>query len=120
MPCTCLSSLSGVRMMESEGYMTTTDARGWINALIKAMHEETIGSWPDPEYKDEVYSALGMALQALSQEPKYYPPCEDCHKRMDEIRRIYDKLQGSNDEIIECPWCGTVIQHKVNNKGGVI
>ena len=55
--------------MGSEGKMTTTDARGWINALIKAMHEETSGTWPDPEYKDEVYSALEMAIKALSQEP---------------------------------------------------
>lgn len=51
--------------MESEGNMTATDARGWINALIKAMHEETSGSWPDPEYKDEVYSALEMAIRIL-------------------------------------------------------
>lgn len=58
--------------------MTTTDARGWINALIKAMHEETSGSWPDPEYKDEVYSALEMAVQALSQEP-----CDDAISRED-------------------------------------
>ena len=71
--------------------------------------------------KSDVDMALiADAIKALEQEPKYYPPCEDCHKRMDEIRRIYDKLQDSNDKIIECPWCGTVIQHKVNNKGGAI
>lgn len=31
--------------------------------------------------------------QALSQEPTYYPPCIDCNKKMDEIRRAYDKLK---------------------------
>lgn len=30
---------------------------------------------------------------ALSQEPTYYPPCIDCNKKMDEIRRAYDKLK---------------------------
>lgn len=52
-----------------------------------------------PVYGDECYSiaeyqeAKTIAVQALSQEPKYYPPCEDCHKRMDEIRRAYNKLK---------------------------
>jgi len=81
--------------MESEGYMTTTDARGWIAALIKAMHEETNGSWPDPEYKDEVYSALEMAIKALKnhdtfmkyaysqgkQDALEQQPCEDAVSR---------------------------------------
>lgn len=105
MPCTCLSSLSGVMMMESEGKMTTTDARGWINALIKAMHEETSGSWPVPEYKDEVYSALEMALQALSQEP-----CADAVSRdavieathhcgdLQEVRGIVQQLPSVNPQ----------------------
>ena len=30
---------------------------------------------------------------ALEQEPTYYPPCMDCNKKMDEIRRTYDKLK---------------------------
>ena len=33
------------------------------------------------------------AIKALEQEPTYYPPCIDCHKKMDEIRRTYDKLK---------------------------
>ena len=40
--------------------------------------------------------ALDMAISALSEnrgEPIYYPPCIDCNKKMDEIRRIYDKLK---------------------------
>lgn len=39
------------------------------------------------------YEAKQMAIQALSQEPTYYPPCIDCNKKMDEIRRAYDKLK---------------------------
>lgn len=40
--------------------------------------------------------ALDMAVSALSEnkgEPTYYPPCIDCNKKMDEIRRTYDKLK---------------------------
>lgn len=32
-------------------------------------------------------------LETLEQEPTYYPPCQDCNKKMDEIRRIYDKIK---------------------------
>ena len=42
-----------------------------------------------PEYRE----ALDMAIKALEQEPTYYPPCIDCNKKMDEIRRTYDKLK---------------------------
>ena len=28
-------------------------------------------------------------------EPKYFPPCEDCHAKMDEIRKAYDKIQSA-------------------------
>lgn len=29
---------------------------------------------------------------------QFYPPCEDCNKKMDEIRRAYDKLQDRPTE----------------------
>ena len=32
-------------------------------------------------------------LETLEQEPTYYPPCQVCNKKMDEIRRIYDKIK---------------------------
>lgn len=111
MPCTCLSSLRGVKMMESEGKMTTTDARGWINALIKAMHEETSGTWPDPEYKDEVYSALEMAIKALEnhdtfmkyaysqgkQDALSQEPCTDAVSR-EAVYHILDEVGGEFDK----------------------
>ena len=31
-------------------------------------------------------------LKSADEMTTYYPPCEDCHKKMDEIRRIYDKV----------------------------
>lgn len=42
---------------------------------------------------DKCLKYWDMAIQALSQEPTYYPPCIDCNKKMDEIRRAYDKLK---------------------------
>lgn len=26
--------------------------------------------------------------------PKYFPPCEDCNKKMEEIRQAYDKMKA--------------------------
>ena len=50
--------------------MTKEEAKRWIEYLIKTMKEETSGSYPDPPYKDEVYEALRMAVEALDQESK--------------------------------------------------
>ena len=38
-----------------------------------------------------ISEALNMAISALEDKPQYYPPCEDCHTKMDEIRKVYDK-----------------------------
>ena len=34
-------------------------------------------------------------IEAFSQEPQFYPPCADCNKKMDEIRKSYDNLNTS-------------------------
>lgn len=39
-------------------------------------------------------------LLSLKQEPVFFPPCQDCNTKMDEIRRAYDKLKAST-ELIE-------------------
>jgi hypothetical protein len=31
--------------------------------------------------------------EAFSQEPQFFPPCVDCNKKMDEIRRAYDNIK---------------------------
>lgn len=56
------------------------------------------GEWID------VHELLFEVIQTLEQEPTYYPPCQDCNKKMDEIRRIYDKIkeQESCDNAISC------------------
>ena len=54
------------------------------------VHSSTNGSGLCTD--EQHYKAKQMAIQALSQEPTIYPPCEDCRKKMDEIRRAYDRL----------------------------
>ena len=64
---------------------------------ITALGDRTQLLWGMPKVNKEYYSeALDMAISALSEnrgEPIYYPPCIDCNKKMDEIRRTYDKLK---------------------------
>lgn len=42
---------------------------------------------------------LYMAIKALEQEPIYYPPCQDCHTKMDEIVHAYDNVKSLDDAI---------------------
>ena len=50
--------------------MSNKEAARWINALIDTMREETSRNsvLPDPEYKDEVYEALELAVAMLSRD----------------------------------------------------
>lgn len=56
-------------------------------------------------------------VPAVQIQPEYFPPCEDCNKKMEEIRRAYDKMKAmettqgewidcSEDYgYVECPFC---------------
>ena len=44
------------------------------------------------DYGESDHEAMMMAIKALEQEPVYYPPCIDCNKKMDEIRKAYDNM----------------------------
>ena len=63
--------------------MTREEAKQWIELLTRTMRKETSGSYPDPLYKDEVYVALDMAIEALEQQP-----CEDCISRQAVLEQI--------------------------------
>ena len=45
--------------------------------------------WIEREPQLQTYKT---ALEALEQEPVYYPPCIDCNKKMNEIRNAYDNI----------------------------
>lgn len=45
--------------------MTRGAAIEWINNLTETMKLETSEYLPHPEYKDEVYEAIDMAIEAL-------------------------------------------------------
>ena len=36
-----------------------------------------------------------------SKEPVFFPPCVECNKKMDEVRRAYDNVQAGKNDIIE-------------------
>jgi hypothetical protein len=36
-------------------------------------------------------------IDAFSQEPRFFPPCVDCTKRMEEIRLAYDRFKSNSD-----------------------
>lgn len=38
--------------------------------------------------------AYELAIKTLEEKPKYFPPCEDCNKKMEEIRQAYDKMKA--------------------------
>ena len=62
--------------------MTKEKAIEWLNNLTETMKAETSGNYSDPEYRDEVYEALDMAIKALEQEPKtgHWIWCVGAHK----------------------------------------
>lgn len=51
----------------------------------------------DPEslYVGEQAIANGIPYE---EKPKYFPPCEDCNKKMEEIRQAYDKMKAMDKE----------------------
>ena len=63
--------------------------------LLDPSTGETITE-PRNDMDKTTIDACRGAIELLEQEPKtghFYPPCEDCNKKMDEIRKAYDKLQ---------------------------
>lgn len=47
----------------------------------------------------DLYEAFDMAIKALEQEPIYYPPCQDCHAKVNEIVRAYNNVKSLDDAI---------------------
>ena len=67
----------------------------WHNCVVdyhdgdeKRMYGCPLAESADEEY----YTTSDMSIESPKQEPIYYPPCIDCNKKMDEIRRAYDNM----------------------------
>ena len=46
--------------------------------------------------------ADGYENGRMSKEPVFFPPCEDCNKKMDEVRKAYDRRNAQiSDSIAE-------------------
>ena len=54
---------------------------------------------------DTMWIAKGVPYE---ESPKYFPPCEDCNKKMEEIRQAYDKMKAmerpQDEWVIEHDW----------------
>lgn len=74
--------------------MTREEAKQWIESLIKTMRTETSGPCPDTPYKDEVYVALEMAIEALKQQEK-----------IGKWEITTTTFCGRTFEVIECSCC---------------
>ncbi len=48
------------------------------------------------ELSEYVIDAIADAVVKKMQGLGYYPPCEDCHMKMDEIRKARNKYANSN------------------------
>ena len=53
--------------------------------------KDYIKEWCPYDRQEEIIKALSNS------DLKYYPFCEDCHTKMDEIRRAYDCMQNKSD-----------------------
>lgn len=75
-------------------------------------------------YKEWHKNKVASAEQSLiangipyEEKPKYFPPCEDCNKKMEEIRQAYDKMKAierpkgkwiEDSGNIACSYCHTI------------
>ena len=71
--------------------MTIGGAISELNNLLKA---DDIPSYYKPSIQKITET---IELEQSNSDLKYYPPCEDCHTKMDEIRRAYDRMQSNSD-----------------------
>lgn len=84
--------------------MTNEEAIEWIEALVETMlHETTVGPFPDPEYRDEVYEALDMAIKTM----RKYQKIEEIYKNWcyptyfnatDAMNKLGEVLKDGNDD----------------------
>ena len=100
-----------------------------INDLIsrealKRLIEDKIDYIPADDYDEgwngAIYATIELVDNAPTVEPKYFPPCEDCNKKMEEIRQAYDKMKATErpqgewiivkdekyGDNVKCPFCG--------------
>lgn len=66
--------------------------------------QDVINWFSDDKNIIKIYevSLQDLSEYCLHREPVFFPPCQDCNTKMDEIRRAYDKLkkQESSDDTI--------------------
>ena len=93
------------------------DMREALNMAIKALEQQNCEdaisrdvvekiTWEEPSYDDALNVLTEVrdkvrALPSVKPNPVFYPPCQDCNTKMDEVRKAYDKLRWiTNHEIL--------------------
>ena len=101
--------------------MTREEAKNWIEDLISEMKEETSGNYPDPEYRDEVYEALDMAINALEQEPydKYINEIDHLRKYISKLETQIVEQEPSGDAISRQAVLNQIF-YSTDNSGDVV
>ena len=53
---------------------------------------EAYKEWHKQGVSNVEQSLIALAMP-YEEKPKYFPPCEECNKKMEEIRQAYDKMK---------------------------
>ena len=69
-----------------------------------------------PTYQFEKIWGAIAAGTPYEETPKYFPPCEDCNKKMEEIRQAYDKMKAM--ETPQGEWVGNAFDEHHCSKCG--
>lgn len=97
----------------------------FVGDLRSTLHKEqsTFKAMTQREFeiKDNMYLNFQYAIDnAPTVQPEYFPPCEDCNKKMEEIRQAYDNMKAMErpkgewiivrnkkwGDNVKCPFCG--------------
>lgn len=70
-----------------------------ISKFLLDVNYEGQGKCDAEEFAKDFNEILDLAAKALKQEPIYYPPCQDCHTKVNEIVRAYNNVKSLDDAI---------------------
>lgn len=67
--------------------------------LVDFMLDKSIIADSREKLRKRLEEVCNLAIKALEQEPIYYPPCQDCHTKVNEIVRAYNNVKSLDDAI---------------------
>lgn len=107
-----------MRLIDADALKEALEENRWYHTLPNGdLGEGANSKTTVPVYlADDVYRLIDNAPAV---EPKYFPPREDCNKKMEEIRQAYDKMKAMErpqgewiivkderyGDNVKCPFC---------------